>query len=96
MSITASLTAEAKGYTMTLGHLEKSKTSTRPHWATMARRYDVIIVGGGPAGIFAALELSKASNLNILLVEKGEDIDKRSNLVCGLGGAGAFSDWRGP
>jgi len=58
----------------------------------MAKKYDVIIVGGGPAGIFAALELSQASNLNILLVEKGEDIDKRSNLVCGLGGAGAFSD----
>ena len=58
----------------------------------MAKKYDVIIVGGGPAGIFTALELSQASNLNILLVEKGKDIDKRSSLVCGLGGAGAFSD----
>jgi len=58
----------------------------------MAKKYDVIIVGGGPAGIFAALELSQASALNILLIEKGRDIDERSNLVCGLGGAGAFSD----
>jgi len=58
----------------------------------MAKKYDVIIVGGGPAGIFAALELSQASDLNILLIEKGKDIDERSNLVCGLGGAGAFSD----
>ena len=74
----------------------------------MAKKYDVIIVGGGPAGIFAALELSQASDLNILLVEKGRDIDGRQcpvrdrgghcilcspcNLVCGLGGAGAFSD----
>jgi uncharacterized FAD-dependent dehydrogenase len=58
----------------------------------MAKKYDVIIVGGGPAGIFAALELSQASDLDTLLIEKGKDIDKRTNLVCGLGGAGAFSD----
>ena len=74
----------------------------------MAKKYDVIIVGGGPAGIFAALELSKVPDLDILLIEKGKDIDKRQcpardtgepcppcspcNLVCGLGGAGAFSD----
>jgi len=58
----------------------------------MAKRYDIIIVGGGPAGIFAALELSQVADLDILLIEKGEDIDKRSSLVCGLGGAGAFSD----
>lgn len=58
----------------------------------MAKKYDVIIVGGGPAGIFAALELSQASKLAILLIEKGKDIENRSNLVSGLGGAGAFSD----
>ncbi len=60
--------------------------------SSMAKKYDVIIVGGGPAGIFAALELSQASGLDILLIEKGKDIDKRRHLVCGLGGAGAFSD----
>ena len=74
----------------------------------MSHNYDVIIVGGGPAGIFAALELCQSSNLSILLVEKGKDIERRScpsiekgiscppcspcDLVCGLGGAGAFSD----
>jgi len=58
----------------------------------MTKKYDIIIIGGGPAGIFAALELSQIADLSILLIEKGEDIDKRSNLVCGLGGAGAYSD----
>jgi uncharacterized protein len=74
----------------------------------MAKKYDVIIIGSGPAGIFAALELSKASDLRLLLIEKGEDLRERvcpsritgkpcisctpCNMVCGLGGAGAFSD----
>ena len=74
----------------------------------MDKHYDVIIVGGGPAGIFSALELSQNSALSVLLLEKGKDITRRHcpardegsvciecspcNLVCGLGGAGAFSD----
>jgi uncharacterized FAD-dependent dehydrogenase len=70
--------------------------------------YDVIIVGSGPSGIFAALELTKNSNLKILMIEKGKDIDKRvcpmeqehipcvqcdvCSILCGWGGAGAYSD----
>jgi hypothetical protein len=71
-------------------------------------QYDVIIVGGGPGGLFAALEMA-GSGLSTLLLERGRDIEKRGcliqegkvevcppcvpcHVVSGLGGAGAFSD----
>ena len=46
----------------------------------MPQRYDVIIVGTGPAGIFSALELIKNSTnapLKILMLDKGPDLEKR-------------------
>ena len=43
----------------------------------MKQTYDVIIIGSGPAGIFAALELVKNSSLQILMIEKGGDIQDR-------------------
>lgn len=45
----------------------------------MDKKYDVVIVGAGPAGIFAALELVKdgKEDLNILILEKGKDITNR-------------------
>lgn len=40
--------------------------------------WDVIIIGAGPAGIFAALELSrKAPGLSVLILDKGHDLEKR-------------------
>ncbi|HDH06382.1 MAG TPA: FAD-dependent oxidoreductase [Nitrospirae bacterium] len=73
------------------------------------KNYDVIIVGAGPAGIFAALEIvSSGKGIKVLIIEKGLDIEKRicpstisehsckacpeCGLLCGWGGAGAFSD----
>ncbi|MEA1959382.1 MAG: NAD(P)/FAD-dependent oxidoreductase [Chloroflexota bacterium] len=71
-------------------------------------KYDVIIVGSGPAGISAAVELSQTPGLRVLILEKGKDIDSRicpgmkkgigcrqcspCDLVSGWGGAGAYSD----
>ncbi len=41
-------------------------------------KYDLIIVGAGPAGIFTAIELLKnGSDKKILIVEKGKPVDKR-------------------
>lgn len=41
-------------------------------------KYDVIIIGAGPAGIFTALEmLKRGSNKKILIVEKGKSVEKR-------------------
>lgn len=72
------------------------------------KQYDVIIVGAGPAGIFAALEISANSKLRVLMLDKGKDIAKRicptrvsavgckqckpCDLLFGWGGSGAFSD----
>ena len=66
-----------------------------------------IVVGFGPAGMFAALALAKAG-LSPLVIERGESVDKRmesvksfmdggalnpeSNVQFGEGGAGTFSD----
>lgn len=71
--------------------------------------YNVAIIGAGPAGIFAALEITKLKpEWKVILIEKGQKIEnrkcllregykkcpncKKCGLLCGWGGAGAFSD----
>jgi len=63
-------------------------------------------VGAGPAGLFAAHELSKKSKLSVLIVEMGREIEKRTcpavetgkcircepcHIMSGVGGAGGMS-----
>jgi uncharacterized FAD-dependent dehydrogenase len=67
---------------------------------------NVIIVGAGPAGLFAALELSRFK-ADILVIDQGKDISDRicsmkkkghclhcepCHIMCGVGGAGTYSD----
>jgi uncharacterized FAD-dependent dehydrogenase len=59
--------------------------------------YQVIIVGAGPAGIFAALTLADLGIQSVLLLEQGKGLEDRkrqnaNDMLCGWGGAGAFSD----
>jgi len=78
--------------------------SPRPTWPSGLRP---VVIGAGPAGLFAALRLGEAGAPAILL-ERGAPVDERadavrrfwryreldpeSNVVFGEGGAGAFSD----
>ena len=73
-------------------------------------KYDVIIIGAGPGGIFAAYELmKKKQEYKIAVFEEGYTLKKRKcpidgdkikncinckhcSIMCGFGGAGAFSD----
>ncbi len=70
--------------------------------------YDVVIVGAGPAGLFATYELiEKNKNLKVLLIDKGRFAEIRKcpmkmtghcqncqpcAILSGFGGAGTFSD----
>lgn len=74
----------------------------------MDEKYDVIIIGAGPGGIFCAYELmEKRKDLKVLMIEKGRSIEKRNcpkritnqcvgcnpcSITTGFAGAGAFSD----
>mgnify|MGYP000163896005 CR=1 FL=1 len=72
-----------------------------------SQSYDIVIVGAGPAGVFAALELTRSAHPRVLMLDKGLDLEKRRcpsreagrcmecatcALMTGWGGSGAFSD----
>lgn len=72
------------------------------------KKYDVIIIGAGPSGIFCACRLKELHpDMKILMIEKGRSIEDRScpkrvtkecvgcrpcSITTGFAGAGAFSD----
>jgi uncharacterized FAD-dependent dehydrogenase len=70
-------------------------------------KYDVIIIGAGPAGLFAGHEIAKNSKLKTVIIDMGKDVKKRicpmektdkctkckpCHVMSGVGGAGGLSD----
>ncbi len=87
---------------------ETAQTDTpRFNYQNVAGKPEVIIVGAGPAGLFAALKLIELG-LKPIILERGKDVGSRkrdvatlnrngainpnSNYAFGEGGAGTFSD----
>jgi len=90
-----------------VGEVPKFQYENTFDYKNVKGKPEVIIVGGGPAGLFAALRLIEL-NLCPIILERGLDIHERkkdiaqlnrnqainenSNYCFGEGGAGAFSD----
>jgi uncharacterized FAD-dependent dehydrogenase len=78
-----------------------------PDYANVSNKQEVIVVGAGPAGLFAALQLIELG-LKPIVIERGKDVRGRrrdlkainvdhivnedSNYCFGEGGAGTYSD----
>jgi uncharacterized FAD-dependent dehydrogenase len=82
------------------------KTVRLPEYGNVATAQEVIVIGAGPAGLFAALRLIELG-LKPIVVERGKDTCRRrdlkainvdhvvnedSNYCFGEGGAGTYSD----
>lgn len=104
------LTSGAHGV-RTFSSRDEQRSALPGSWAIQARSWPrevrPIVVGAGPAGLFAAMRLAEAG-ARPLLLERGQPVEERrgqvahywargeldpeSNVVYGEGGAGTFSD----
>ena len=89
------------------GETFKEDKITFPEYKNVANSQEVIVVGAGPAGLFAALQLIELG-LKPIILERGKDVRGRrrdlkainvdhivnedSNYCFGEGGAGTYSD----
>ncbi len=90
-----------------LARLEAVAEAPLPELRSVARPHRVLVVGMGPAGLFAALRLAR-HGVAVCLLERGKPVEARifdverfwsdglldpgSNVQFGEGGAGTFSD----
>ncbi|ACH38682.1 FAD-dependent oxidoreductase, putative [Citrifermentans bemidjiense Bem] len=89
------------------GDVSRVEPAAREEFPKLASKERIVIVGMGPAGLFAALRLAEYG-LSALVLERGREVEKRaadvsrfwragellpeSNVQFGEGGAGTFSD----
>ncbi|HEX8084607.1 MAG TPA: NAD(P)/FAD-dependent oxidoreductase [Solirubrobacteraceae bacterium] len=69
---------------------------------SLAGRWDALVVGAGPAGLFCALQIVAAGCRRVLVIDRGPDASgrahpprgsaSRGSYESGVGGAGLFSD----
>ena len=94
-------------YKVYIGEKPSESEDDVPHWKKADGKKTVIIVGSGPAGLFAALRLLEAG-IKPVIIERGTDtaarrkeialistksvVNGNSNYCFGEGGAGTFSD----
>lgn len=90
-----------------IGESFKAEEISLPHYPDVRNAEEVIIIGAGPAGLFAALELME-KGMKPVIIERGKDAKERiadlkginvnhivnedSNYCFGEGGAGTYSD----
>ena len=90
-----------------VGEAFKETKIELPHYPNVENAQEVIVVGAGPAGLFAALQLIELG-LKPIVIERGKDVRGRrrdlksinrdhivnedSNYCFGEGGAGTYSD----
>ena len=102
-----SIKVNLKGLVYSMDETYHPNKHDLPDYPNVAHQQEVIIVGAGPAGLFAALQLIELG-LKPIVIERGKDVrgrrrdlkainlegivNKDSNYCFGEGGAGTYSD----